>query len=106
MSITTKVSNLEAEVIQLRATNESLTQSCEMLTEQSRRLQRDLMHKSHACDEAERAVAEVEKLIEGAANMLIAGITKIRASKTPLTRQADREPAQATAALLERPEYK
>lgn len=106
MSITTKVSNLETEVIQLRAVNDSLNQSYALVTEQNRRLQTDLMHKSHESDTAARAVSEVEKLIEGAANMLIAGMNKIRASKTPL------EPAPAasspghTAQLLDSPEYK
>lgn len=106
MSLTTKVSNMETEVIQLRATNESLSQSYLLLTEQVRRLQSDLLLKTHEADEATRAVAEVEKLIEGAATMLIAGINKIRASKSPLIRQHEPEPESKPAnTALPAPEF-
>lgn len=105
MSITSKVSSLETEVHQLRIQNESLTSSNALLEEALHRAQTDLMLCSHERDEARRAVAEVTSLIEGIGKISIEGITKIRASKTPLTREVKSPIEGHTASVLAAPEY-
>lgn len=103
MSITSQISSMEAELHQLRIQNDSLQQSCDMLTEQNNRRESDMLILLHERDEARRVAAEVQTLIEGVGKMAIDGITRMRAAKTPLVRQA--APGN-TAAVLAASEYK